>query len=65
MNCTNINYMNIVAQYIVIVNYVKTIYRFRDGQRILSTYKIGRQYDFSAKCRKSGRKSATASVMQL
>ena len=48
MNCTNINYMNIVAQYIVIVNYVKTIYGFRDGQRILSTYKIGWQYNFSA-----------------
>ena len=52
MNCTNINYMSIVAQYLAIVNYIKTIYRFRDGQRILSTYKIGRQYDFSAKCRK-------------
>ena len=52
MNCTNINYMSIVAQYIVIVNYVKTIYRFRNRRRILSTYKIGRQYDFSAKCRK-------------
>ena len=48
MNCTNINYMNIVAQYIVIVNYVKAIYRFHDGRRILSTYKIGWQYNFSA-----------------
>ena len=52
MNCTNINYMSIVAQYLATVNYIKTIYRFRNGRRIFSTYKIGRQYDFSAKCRK-------------
>ena len=52
MNCTNINYMSIVAQYIGIVNYVKTIYRFYDGRRILSTYKIGQKYGFSAKYRK-------------
>ena len=26
MNCTNINYTSIVAQYLVIVNYIKTIY---------------------------------------
>ena len=52
MNCTNINYMCIVAQYIAIVNYVKTIYRFHDGRRTLSTYKIGQKYGFSAKYRK-------------